>query len=257
MTAAGAPAAPRVAVGPPRPGWPAMYLWLVSALVGWAPPTEAVTRISVTWQRIWPAGGVQDTADHRDTGRSSRQSCRSRPKSAGKRLAGTPATLNRGHPVAGAEHDCSVSLGQWRCSERGGPDPIDTAPRHLSDRTANDRGTRTWPPVTGSRHTAWEIARPTKESAKRRSTTLDLETAAADTHIQPTTSVFRSSCWADGRHTVAARAHDDRLGTWQASVRVSGAASPPVRPATTSRRPRATRRELMCVSALRSVASNV
>lgn len=65
------------------------------------------------------------------------------------------------------------------------------------------------------------------------------------------------SSWADGRHTVAARAHDDRLGTWQASVRVSGVASPPVRPATTSRRPRATRRELMCVSALRSVASNV
>ena len=95
-------------------------------------------------------------------------------------------------PVAGAEHDCSVSLGQWRCSERGGPDPIDTAPWHLSDRTANDRGTRTWPPVTGSRLTAWEIARPTKESAKRRKTTLDLETAAAATHIQPTISVFRS-----------------------------------------------------------------
>jgi len=194
MTAAGPPAAPRAAVGPPRPGWPAMYLWLVSALVGWAPPTEAVHSdpgdLAADLARAW--GRAQDTADHRDTGRSRRQSCRSRPKSAGQRLAGTPATLNRGHPVAGAEHDCSVSLGQWRCSERGGPDPIDTAPRHLSDRTANDRGTRTWPPVTGSRHTAWEIARPTKESAKRRSTTLDLETAAADTHIQPTTSVFRS-----------------------------------------------------------------
>ena len=184
MTAAGAQAAPRAAVGPPRPGWPAMYLWLVSALVGWAAHTEAVTRISVTWQRIWPARGVvpKTTADHRDTGRS--QSCRSRPKSAGQRLAGTPATLNRGHPVAGAEHDCSVSLGQRRCSERGGPDPIDTASRTpVRPHRERPRNPNLAPSHRITAHSL-EIPRPTKESAKRRSTTpLDLETAAADTHI--------------------------------------------------------------------------
>ena len=195
MTAAGAPAAPRAAVGPPRPGWPAMYLWLVSALVGWAPPTEAVTRISVTWQRIWLARGVV-------------------PKT-------LPITaILAGLAVKAAAHAQKVLVNGWQALRRPSTEvtrwlvpstiaafPWDSGdaanagaltrstrlPGHLSGRTANDRGTRTWPPVTGSRPTTWKIAHPTKESAKRRSTTpLDLETAAADTHIQPTTSFFRS-----------------------------------------------------------------
>ena len=162
MTAAGAPAAPRVAVGPPTPGWPAMYLWLVSALVGWAPPTEAVTRISVTWQRIWPARGVV-------------------PKT-------LPITaILAGLAVKAAAHAQKVLVNGWQALRRPSTEvtrwlvpstiaacPWDSGdaanaaalthrrgfPDNPSGRTANDRGTRTWPPVTGSRPTAWKIARP-------------------------------------------------------------------------------------------------
>src|SRR5664279_4730530 len=162
MTAAGAPAAPRAAVGPPRPGWPAMYLWLVSALVGWAPPTEAVTRVSVTWQRIWPARGVV-------------------PKT-------LPITaILAGLAVKAAAHAQKVLVNGWQALRRPSTEvtrwlvpstiaafPWDSGdaanagaltrstrlPGHLSGRTANDRGTRTWPPVTGSRPTAWKSPAP-------------------------------------------------------------------------------------------------
>lgn len=193
MTAAGpagTPAVPRGAAGPPRPGWPAMYLWLVSALVGCGPPIEAITRISVTWQRIRPARGVV-------------------PKT-------LPITaVLAGLAVKAAGHAEKVLVNRWQALRRASkvltrwlvPSTIAALPRGSGD-TANGGGAdpdrpgfpdtgpaapnRTTeepepgPQATGSRPTAWKIAGPAKKTAKRRSTTpLDLETSACRRHLIP------------------------------------------------------------------------
>lgn len=170
MTAAGpagTPAVPRGAAGPPRPGWPAMYLWLVSALVGWGPPIEAITRISVTWQRIRPTRGVV-------------------PKT-------LPITaVLAGLAVKAAGHAEKVLVNRWQALRRaskvltrwlvpstiaalprgsgdtangGGADPDRHDFRHRSGRTeSNDRGTRTWPPGNGVTAHSLENRRPGQEN---------------------------------------------------------------------------------------------
>ena len=84
----------------------------------------------MTWQRIWPARGVVPKTLPITAilaGLAVKAAAHAQ-----KVLVNGWQALRRPStevPVAGAEHDCSVSLGQWRCSERGGPDPIDTASR--------------------------------------------------------------------------------------------------------------------------------
>ena len=173
MTAAGpagTPAVPRGAAGPPRPGWPAMYLWLVSALVGWGPPIEAITRISVTWQRIRPTRGVVPNT--------------------------LPITaVLAGLAVKAAGHAEKVLVNRCRALRRAStvltrwlvPSTIAALPGSAAIQrtgaaltpidTASDTGpaapNRTTeepepgPQATGSRPTAWKIAGPAKKTAKQ------------------------------------------------------------------------------------------
>ena len=144
----------------------AIWLWLVSALVGWGPPIGA-TGIWLAWQPIRPAGGpvpgmpritatlaglaVKAAAHARKVLVNSRQAVQRASTVPTRWLV--PTTMTASPLVSG---DATNAV--WTRSPR-------PSARRSGRTESNDQGTRTPAPAPGTepRPTAWKIAGPAKK----------------------------------------------------------------------------------------------
>ena len=139
-----------------------IYLWLVSALVGWGPPIGA-TGIWLAWQRIRPAGGpvpgmpritatlaglaVKAAAHGRNVPANSRQALQRASTVLTRCLV--PTTITAPALVSG---DATNAV--WTRSPR-------PSARRSGRTESNDQGTRA--PGTEPRPTSWKNAGPAKK----------------------------------------------------------------------------------------------